>query len=285
MSDKFNLFITAAILILAGCAREIQKPIEVCPGKESVSEVLAALQSNSQNIVSLKAYGQCRLHYYIEGKNKPSSENVNVKLWINPPFEIYLQGDAALVPKAIVLGSNEQEFWLSLRPKEISTYWWGQWSQQDSSEKLLINPKTLLDALGIVQVDAEENWILSNDGTFDILTKQDRDRVIKKMYIYSCDYRVGKIEYFDSNGEFATSAELADYQEVSEGFFVPALITINTHAKNKAEDSLSIILNLKSVQPTIITEKQQNVLFNRPQPRGFKDEYRIVNGRWIKQSQ
>jgi hypothetical protein len=113
------------------------------------------------------------LEYYVEGKTKPQRENLSVKLRVNPPAEIYLQGDKPLVSKAIVVASNEREFWLAIRPK-ISLYCWGLWSEQDSGGGLVINPRTLLEALGIEQIDAGQDWSLSNEGAFDVLTKRER---------------------------------------------------------------------------------------------------------------
>ena len=279
MPGRSILSIVAAVLILAGCVSVVQEPMEVCPGKESVGQALAALQSHSRNMVSLRAKGQCRLQYSVD--RKKHNENLTATILLQPPFDIYLQGDAALVPKAVILGSNEQEFWLSLSPKEISTYWWGKWSEQDSSEGLVINPRTLLEALGIAEVDVQEDWSLSNEGPFDILTKRELGVVTKKIYVYSCDYRVRKIEYFDGNGQAVACTELTGYREVSELFSVPALIKITTYAKDNTEDSLSITLDLKSVRPMEITEKVQNRYFNRPQPRGIKHERRIIGGKWI----
>ena len=283
MSGKFIPYIAAAILILAGCAPKIRKPTEICPGKESVAEALAALQSQSQNMMPLRAYGQCRLEYYVEGKKEPQSENFNVKLWVNPPVEIYLRGDKTFVPKAIVLGSNEREFWLSIRPKEISTHWWGRWSEQDFSERLMINPKTLLEALGIGGVDTEQDWSLSNEGTFDILTKRERGVITRKIYIYNCDYRVRKIEFFDPHGQAVACAELDEYEEVSEGFSVPALIKVTTYNQSNAQDSLSITVKLRSIKPAKITEQRRKLLFERPKPRAFKHVLEYRDGKWIEQ--
>lgn len=282
---RLYFYFASAILTLVGCAPEVRKPIEVCPGKGSVAEAVSALQSHWQNIVPLKANGQCLLEYYVEGKQKPHKETFSVKLWVNPPVEIYLQGDVALVPKAVVLGSNEEVFWLSIRPKEISTYWWGEWSQQDSSEIPMINPRTLLEALGIAAVDAEPRWSLSNEGVFDVLTKSRQGVVIKKIYVYSCDYLVRKIEYFDISGQLAVVAELDKYQQVLEGFFVPASIKISECADDKPRDSINITLELESIKSAEISPKQQNVLFNRPQPRGFKHVYKIAGRDLIEQRQ
>jgi len=127
----FLHFVTAIILhavILGGCAPQIQKPVRLCPGAESAIDSLSLLRLRSENTVPLKANGQCLLQYYDEDK-KYKEENFPVKLWVNPPAEIYMQGDVAFDAKGVVLGSNEDEFWLSMKPK-ASTYVWGQWSDE-----------------------------------------------------------------------------------------------------------------------------------------------------------
>lgn len=282
---KLILYIPVVILFLAGCESRFRQPTKICPGKDSVTDALAALQSQSRNVAPLRANGQCRFEYYVEGKKKPQRENFNVKLWVNPPVEIYMQGDKALVPKAIVLGSNEKEFWLSIRPKEISTHWWGNWSEQDLSEGFVINPRTLLESLGIGEVETQQDWFLSNEGPYDVMSKRQHDVVIKKIYIYSCDYRVRKIEFFSRDGQTVADAKLDKYKEVSDGFFVPSLIKVTTYSRDTGESSLSITLDLSTIKPATITEPRRNVLFKLPKPRGFTKVYRIVNGKWFEQDQ
>jgi len=285
ISRKLIPYIPVVMLILAGCESRIRQPTKICPGKDSVADALAALKLQSQNVVPLRANGQCRFEYYVEGKDKPQRENLSVKFWANPPVEIYMQGDKALVPKAFVLGSNEKEFWLSLRPKEISTHWWGYWDEQDLSEGLVINPRTLLESLGIGEVESQRDWSLSNEGPYDIISKRQRDMVVKKIYIFSCDYRIRKIEFFNRDGEIVADAELDRYKEVSDGFFVPSLIKVTTYSEETGEFSLSITLALNSIKPAKITEPQRNFLFKLPTPRGFANVYRVVNGKWFKQDQ
>ncbi|MHC4681108.1 MAG: hypothetical protein ACYTEK_20705, partial [Planctomycetota bacterium] len=270
---------------VAGCAPKTREPLEVCPGKSSAAEALVALRSNSKNMVALKARGQCHLKYYLEGKKKPQSESFDVQLWVNPPEELYLQGNKPFISKAIVLGSNDRQFWLAIKPKEISLYCWGNWSEQDSSEGPAINPGTLLEALGIAELEAGREWSLSNEGAFDVLTKRERGAITRKMCIYCCDYRIRKIEFFDSNGRAVARAELDGYQEVSEGFFVPAMMKVTTQGRDRAEDSLSITLDLANIKPAEITEPQRKYLFNLPPQKGFKNVRRIVNGKWVEDSQ
>ncbi len=285
MSGKHILSAAAAIAILAGCTPKLQMPTEVCPGKKSVHEALATLRANSQNLVSFRADGQCYLEYYAEGKDKPSNENLIVQqLWVEPPVNLYLQGDKPLISKMVILGSNEREFWLAIRP-EISLYAWGRWSEQDSSEGPTINPRTLLEALGIGDIDTGEDWSLKNKGAYDILTKHERGAVTKKIYIFSCDYRVRKIEFFDSKGKVAAVAELDKYEDVTEGFFIPSLIKVTTYSESARDKPFIFTLKLQRLRPTKISEPQRKYLFTRKPPDGFKNVGRIVNGKLIDESQ
>ena len=270
-------FVTA-LLVLAGCAPELKHPTDICPGKQSSGQSLASLRSNSENIVSLKATGRCNARFYVE--DKKYKESFPLTIWLNPPAQIRLHGDLFLNPRGIVLGSNEHEFWLAVKPKEISTYHWGLWSEQGSSESLLINPKTVLEALGIVAVGSDEGWSLSNEGPFDVLTKRNNQgRIIKKVYVYSCAYQVSKIEHFDEDGQIVAVTELFKYKEVFKGCCVPRTIKIVTHTPNGRKDSLSITLT--SVKPYKFDEKKQDIYFRRREPKGFKHVYRIINGNII----
>jgi len=285
MWRKSLLFTAALLSTLAGCAPTVQKPLALCPGKFSTADAMGALRFNTQNAIPFRASGQCLLKYYVEGKKKSQSESLDIKLWVNPPMEIYLQGDKPLIAKAVVLGSNEREFWLAISPKEISLYCWGEWSQQNSSEGPAINPRTLLESLGIGELQTDEGWSLSNQGAFDVLTKQEQGVITRRIYVYSCDYRIRKIEFFGADGRVAARAELDDYREVSNGFFVPATIKVATQGRDRKEDSLNITLNPGSIKPVEMAEAQRKYLFERRPPQGFKHVNRIVNGKWIEEPQ
>ena len=258
----------------------MEKKVRICPGKESAAESLSSLKAQSENAVPLKADGQCLLQYYNEDK-KPKKENFPVKLWVNPPAEIYMQGDVAFDPKGVILGSNKDEFWLAVRLKEVSGYWWGRWSEKNYPEKLMISPRLVLEALGTAAVGGEDSWSLSKDGAFDVLTKQEGGVEAKKIYINNCDYLVRKIEYFDG-GRVAVNMELDRYKEISKSFFVPSVVKIvNRASGSNKEDSVQITLS--SVKPANFTDKQRERLFIRPQAQGFKQIYEIIDGKIVEQ--
>jgi len=270
----------AAILILGGCAAQMEKRVRVCPGKESVAESLSSLKVQLENAVPLKADGQCLLQYYNEDK-KPKKENFPVKLWVNPPAEIYMQGDIAFDPKGVIIGSNEDEFWLTVRLKEVSGYWWGWWSEKDYPEKLMISPRLVLEALGIAAVGDEGSWFLSKEGAFDVLTKQEGGIETKKIYINNCDYLVRKIEYYRYGGRAAIIMELDKYKEISKNFFVPGVVKIVNRANGSNGDSVQITFG--TVKAMEFTDRQRRRLFVRPQEQGFKQIYKIIDGNIIEQ--
>jgi hypothetical protein len=278
------LFLIAVteMLILGGCAAQMERAVRVCPGKESAAESLSSLRLQLENAVPLKANGQCLLQYY-NGDKKPKKENFPVKLWVNPPVEIYMQGDVAFDPKGIVLGSNEDEFWLAVRLKEVSGYWWGRWLEESRPEKLMISPRLVLEALGAAAVGDEEGWSLSKEGAFDVLTKQEGGAKTRKIYINNCDYLVRKIEYYRDDGRAAIVMELDKYKKISKVFSVPSVIKIINRTDSNKEDSVQITLGF--VKPANFTGKQRGRLFVRPQPDGFKHIYKIVDGSIIEQPQ
>lgn len=269
--------------MIGGCAPELQVPKRICPGKQTVVQSLDVLNARSQNAVSLRVNGQCRLQYYDGGKKH--KENFPVKVWVNPPAEMYLQGDVAFDAKGIVLGSNEDEFWLAMKPKEISGYWWGEWSDANCPEMLMISPKLVLEGLGIVAVDSDQgNWSLSNEHGFDVLTRNNNQGMIqKRIYVDCCDYMIEKIECFDASGKAIAVVELSKYKEVIEGFFVPAGIKITTYGEQAVEDSVEVNFSLKSIKAANFTDRQHDRLFTRPEPRGFENIYKIVDGEMIEQ--
>jgi hypothetical protein len=271
-AHQLSRFIVAAILLFAGCAPKVQRPMRVCPSAESAAAAISVQKWRLESAIPFRANGKCLLSYYDE-QDKHKRENFHIKLWGEPPERFYLQGDVAFDPKGIVLGSNQREFWVSMKPKEISSYVWGQWSQRSCFKELAINPTLLSEALGIMELDTEEAWSFSNDGAFDILTEQQTAGITKKVYIYGCDHLVRRIEYCDASRKVLVVTVLGKYKPVSKDFWVPSVINIVRHKQDDRSDSM--IIKLSSIKPVELTEKQRSRLFFRPEPEGFKHIYKL----------
>ncbi len=280
--DKYRLLVvfTAGVLIVTGCKPKMRKPTSVYLTRATKTEVLSLLRSRAKKIPQLKANGRCRLQNYIEGKKHKQS--FPIKIWLNPPTDVYLQGDIAFDPQGLIAGSNEHEFWLALTPKDISSYWWGQWADETYIQKMLISPKILLEALGIARINREENWSLSKKGAFDVLEKHNLPgMIIRRIYLSKPDYLVREIHYFDNSGRATVVTELDKYEQISNDFSIPTVIKITKITQADEKDSAEI--KLGSIKPKDLTDKQRERLFTRPDPQGFRNVYKIIDGNIIEQ--
>ena len=252
-----------------GCSPQRIRPLRICPGKNSVTSAINSVNSRSEGTLPFKAAGDCSYFYEVNGKIR--HEQLRLTMRVEPPDKIYVQG-ASIIGKAVVLGSNEHEFWLQLTPKEISTYIWGEWNDENVKEcasNLWLGPGVWLEAFGIIQISStgSGSWELSNEGPYDILSQKDAAGVLrKKVYIYSCDYRVRKIEYFDRQGNKSAVTELDKYTPIVNGsdWMVPRILNITSGGAEK------ISVELTKVTDANFTEKQRKLLFKRPLPIGFE---------------
>jgi hypothetical protein len=280
---RVNLTILLLMFVsFAGCAPPQVKPKKICPGKQSVAEALQTLSSQTEQIKSFKANGQCFAKFY-DDNGKKKKEEFTIKLWLNPQSELRLFGDIAFNARGLDIGSNEDEFWVSAKPKEIgNSFYWGTWDEQKEQILLMLGPKLLLEALGIFDYSGQEDWSLSNEKGFDILIKKDGTKAIKKVYISTCDYRAAKIEYFDNENKPAAVLELSKYKAFFDDVIIPKELKITIAGAEGKNDSFRIVL--RKLQPFEFTEEKQAVFFSRPeQPKGFKHVYKIVNGELIEQ--
>lgn len=278
------LLAAAAGVFIAGCAAPGRARLPICPGKADVDEALAALAAHAQQAAPFKANGQILLTYHEPDSGKRKRHNIPMQLWFNPPREVYIQGTIAVDPKAVIIGSNQESFWLALRPPEMSSYYIGDWSQIRSVEGLMMSPRVVLEAFGVI-ADGEPNaggWSLKNEGPYDILTKRDdAGRLVERIHVYACDYLVRKIEYFDRDQKVAAVAQLGDYKSLTGNFSVPTRVLVTAIGPAKRTDSIDITLN--SMSGKKLDERAKKVIFNPPKSEGFERVYSLIDGKWVRE--
>jgi len=266
-------------LIFVGCAARTRQPVRPCAGK-TTAEAIGILNQRRQQAGPIRAAGRCLLRYHLQGKSH--KESFPVKLWVNPPDEVCLQGDIAFDAAGLVLGSNIDEFWFWLKPKEVSTYWWGSWSQAVAWNRLALSPAMMLEGFSAADI-RDGDWTLTRIGDFDVLVlRGERGNILKRVYVEPCNYVVAKVEHFDSAGGIVARAEFADHKQVAEGFLVPAIIRITALVDDGSEDSVEI--SLVSVRTTQLNDQQRQRLFARPPPRGFDHVYKTIDGDVVEQT-
>jgi hypothetical protein len=267
----------------AGCVAPPAKPLPVCPGRASAEEALEALRARANQGVPFEATGQCRITYHVPDEKGAKKQGVSLShVWFQPPSDIYIQGGIAADPKAIVVGSNAEEFWMAMAPKEVSSYYWGRWTDAENAEGMLINPTVVLEAFGFLgHDDPNAVWTFAKSGPYDVLTRLNSAGLpARRLYVYTCDYLVYKMEYFGPDGLVAAIAELDDYQPVTEGFQVPTKIRVVSIDRQGREDALDI--SLRSLKQRTFAEAQRKAFVRRPGDISkFEHVYRLVSGHWI----
>jgi len=255
-------------VFFSGCAAPtVEKAPGICADK-SISEIMQIFRRRRENVVPLRAGGSMRIRWYDSGK-KVYRENLNVDLRFYPPDHIYFRG-STILGEAVRLGANADEFWILMRPDQISTYQWGVRSRaQTCSREQWLNPQNLLEALGMVSVDTA--WSLSNQGDLDVLAGTGaRGKVVEKVYVNCSDGLPEKIEYYGAEGQLTLALELDEYTRPGDASPVATRIRI-THPETGAEADITL-KNVKLFEPS---PKQLAGLFARPEPKGFEHVFKL----------
>lgn len=279
---RLFIFVAGLCFCLGGCA-QLTKPQQICPGKATSAEAIATLQSRLDCAHPLYINSvQARLGY-LDDKNKRRESNLPMKIWLEPPHNVSMLGQATFGPKGVILmGSNKEEFWLSIRP-DINSYWWGKWSEVAGTEQLQISPRVVLEALGLLDLGSPDRWFLSNSGAYDVLSLvDDRGAILRRLHLYTCDYLPRKIEYFDRFGELLVLVQLADYEVLAGEFQIPTRIQISNFTGDELTDYVK--LKIKGALQRNFSEKQRDRLFVRPIPRGYDKVHRVTRDGSIREN-
>ncbi len=269
-SGGLGFLFVLGLVAMAGCAARQGESVQAIP---MVGDPIQVLAARSEMVVGIRANGRCRLRYYDQGKQR--NEHFAVKIWLDPPERLYLQGDIAFDQRGLVAASNADEFWLWLRPKEISSYWWGRWSVNKNSAGLILSPRILLEVFGVIEIPSGAEVSFARQGDIDVVTVREDSGRMRKLYLAGRQRAVSRIEYFDRAGEVTAFAEMEKYKEAAEGFSVPRVIRIVNVAGGE-EDSVEI--KLSSVRPMSFDQRHKENIFTRPEAKGFKRVYEIVEG-------
>lgn len=271
ISHRSSVVCSALLLFFSGCGPAIRvEPTErVVAGKASIAEAADVLNGRRLAMIPIKASGELNYEEFPDGEKlrfRPAN------LFFIPDRRIFFKA-SSLVGEAILLGGNADEFWLRMKPKEVSRYWSGTWEDLDGcGEQLLLSPKIMLEALGMVSID--ESWVLENQTGFDVLSKDAGTPMpLKKIYVRTGDYLVDRIEYFAGSATPQVQVKLGEYKQVAANVSVPGRITILSF--DAGEVTSKVEIRLKAIKVFEPSEKQLAKLFEQPNSKGVKHVYRL----------
>ncbi len=272
-------------MVIGGCETPPAQNLPICPGKATVDDALQALTARARQAVPVWANGRAVLTYHAPDRRTPERHSLNLLLRFDPPARVYLQGSVTAVERAVILGSNEEEFWLALKPKEISSFYLGRWQDVRDFEGLVMSPRVVLEAVGIINAPGTEPnptlWKLENKGPYDLLTQRDESgHPVRRLHVYACDYTVREIEYFDRRGTVVAVAQLDGYKPVQKTLFsVPTRISVVSTRPNGRKDS--VVMDFSSPWTKPFNEKQQALFRPPPDVDKYEHIYQYENGQWV----
>ena len=136
----------------------------------------------------------------------------------------------------------------------------------------------VLEAFGIVaepngEIDATL-WRLENKGPYDILTRRDEaGRVVKRVHVYACDYRVLQDRVFRPAGQGRRGRPTGRLRVGREGFHVPTRINVVSTAPDGRKDSMEI--DLSGPRPTKFSDRQRQKLLRSAGCRQIRERLPI----------
>ncbi len=270
---------TAGVLLFGGCQAPLKEPlgpeIELLKGKPDIAAAVAAINAHRQFVKPIRAGGNCLIEWY-DDDGKKHKENPGIQLRLVPPDHLYFSGDI-LGGEAIRFGTNAEEFWFRIKPKEVSSYWWGKRAvARACGGQGQLGPESLLEALGVVEID--QTWTLSSKPGYDILTlKDDAGLPVKRIHVDWRDYLVRKIEHFNGSGKTSVVVNMSRYTDGTgklAGIVVPTRIAIVY--LNMPNGGLLTDMTLRDLKPFSPSKAQMNgKLFTLPPTKGFKNIYEL----------
>ena len=262
------------VLVFSGCGRSllVEEPERIVLGKSSIAEAGAALDEYRLQMIPISASGELVYEEFSGGRRKESLKFTPAVLRFVPDRRMYFRANN-LFGEAVRLGSNDDEFWLRMKPKEVNRYWSGSWDQLGNCrEQLLLSPKVMLEALGVVSVDS--GWVIVNQPGIDVLVKYDSAGLpLKKIYVRTSDYLIDKIEYYGAGFSVAVEVKLSGYKKLEGRVSVPGNIMITSFDEDAVQSTMEV--RFKSIKRFEPTDKQLGLLFKPVDSKGIENIYRL----------
>ncbi|NLX05145.1 MAG: hypothetical protein GXY33_08380 [Phycisphaerae bacterium] len=209
-------------LWMAGCAP--QRPFEPL----STAEAVTRAERELQPLRSFRSKGGNLGVLLTDEKGSHRFPLGGLNVLFDGPKSLYLSASVPGTPAALLIGSNEEQYWLGIKP-QVSTLWWGRWKYVDQpcNEWRLAAPNRLVEALGQVNIrDLSGQYlgpVVQNRKPFHVLMYLAVDDegfwyIAREIYLDPNDrLSVAKIMYLDPQGQADMEMRFADYRFVEDG--------------------------------------------------------------------
>lgn len=147
-------FLAAVTLLLAGCVSPGPKIIPYIGPTQSMAEVVQDVNANNSKIKTLWATHSFEATL-VDDKNKSHSFSGDGYLLFTKPDNMLLTAQGII--KFFEIGSNDEQYWFTAFPDDVSTQWWGEKAKlnDETARQIPIRPDLLMEVLGVNSIDED----------------------------------------------------------------------------------------------------------------------------------
>jgi hypothetical protein len=217
--------LACAAALLAGCAKTPRGPQPYYGPTDPMAKVVQDVNANNEKITTLRCAHTFEATL-VDDKGKSHSFSGSGYLLYTKPDKLLLT--AKKVIPLFEIGANDDRYWFTAFPDEVSTQWWGEKAKfsDKAARQIPIRPDLILEVLGVSEINT--NFLeppvpvmrFNNDARAYMLVWNrpltTRWAAEKEVW-YDLETKLPRlINLFDANGRIILRAYLADHQDVPE---------------------------------------------------------------------
>jgi hypothetical protein len=218
-------FVLTLLAIVSGCAKTTGHIPPYYGPTQTLSQVIGQVNANNAKITTLRAAHSFEATL-VDDKGKSRSFSGDGYLLFTKPAKLLLTAGGII--KYFEIGSNDDTYWFTAYPDEVSTQWYGRKDRltDESARQIPIRPDLLLEVLGVSEINDDflappvPVMRFNNDARAYMFTwnRPLTNRwVAEKEVWYDVDTKLPKlILLFDANGRIILRAYLSDHKPIPE---------------------------------------------------------------------
>ncbi len=153
--------LTLALLLVAGCPPRKGAGLPATPALLPIRQAAAVVDENVAGITQTLAGGGIDVQAVFHDQGTVRRSSFLGALRFLPPRYSYLELNLVAEPAAIVLGSNEQTFWVAVKLGR-NELWWGRWEdlEPDRTYRMPLSPDMFLAAMGLAPLPGPREGLM-----------------------------------------------------------------------------------------------------------------------------
>ncbi len=263
------------VLLLVGCGPA--KKLQTMPEPLSLEELVYQYNENFYKIPPLRAtVGQWTLEFleeYIDADGQLQRKyhrynELGGRLFFQPGIgtanrgSFYLLTRAPANPEALVIASNEQQYWMYTRSGGFG-YWGNYEDFQAGRDEVFFDPQLLLDFIGwrplnFYPVPPAYKVLPEHNILFYVEYENNRGRIAKELIFDRRSNRLIEVRGYDYDGQLIMHSQLENYIEMEQAnAWLPTKITISFPQQ---ESSMTLRL-----EKFMVDQADRSRVFQRPE--------------------